>query len=90
MLYSPRALDEWGRCSPILSIRTPGNDNALRFCDHMRKLRLELKPIRYPTVPKGLERVRVSINLLVNEGETERMASEAALLWKEMHLSERI
>ncbi len=79
----------WSLRSPILSLSTPGNDNALRFCELMRELRFELKPIRYPTVAKGRERVRISVNLSVTEEETERMIQLVASHWKS-HVPENL
>jgi len=53
----------------------------LRFSENMRKSGFELRPIRYPTVPRGGERVRVSLNLRVSREETLKMAEVALRHW---------
>lgn len=68
--------------SPIISVRIPGADRALRFCESMRKIGVDLRAIRYPTVRVGEERVRISLGLAVSEENTRLMAEEFVKLWK--------
>jgi 8-amino-7-oxononanoate synthase len=68
--------------SPILPVLIPGEDRALRFCETMRESGFELKAIRYPTVPRGTERVRISLNLEASRDATQRMAKEVVKRWK--------
>jgi 7-keto-8-aminopelargonate synthetase-like enzyme len=73
---------DWGASSPILPLFVPGNDRALRFSECMRDSGWDLRAIRYPTVPQGLERIRISLNLAVTEDQTESMAQEVVKQWK--------
>jgi 8-amino-7-oxononanoate synthase len=69
--------------SPIIPIILPGEVRALRFCENMRELDVELRAIRYPTVRRGEERIRISLNLGASREETEKMASEVLKQWTE-------
>ena len=73
---------DWGPSSPIIPVFVPGNDRALRFSQGMRDSGWDLRAIRYPTVPQGLERIRISLNLLATEEQTETMAREVVKQWK--------
>lgn len=69
------------RQSPIIPILIPGPDRALRFSENMRESGIELKAIRHPTVSRGLERVRISLNLGVSRDNTEWMARKVITQW---------
>ena len=71
----------WNERSPIIPFLVPSEDNALRFCQNMRKSGIELRAIRYPTVPRGSERIRISLNLSVSRENTEDMAKEVVRQW---------
>jgi len=73
----------WINRSPIIPFFVTGEDRALRFCQNMRESGLELRAIRYPTVSRGSERVRVSLNLGVSRENTEFMARELVRRWME-------
>jgi 8-amino-7-oxononanoate synthase len=72
----------WDRVSPIIPVPVPGNDNALRFAELMREFGWGVKAIRYPTVPKGSERIRISLNLQVGLTETLQFTEKVVKLWK--------
>jgi 8-amino-7-oxononanoate synthase len=72
---------DWGPSSPIIPLFVPGNDRALRFSQIMRDSGWDLRAIRYPTVPQGLERIRISLNLTVTEEQTELMTREVVKQW---------
>ncbi|MBY0370940.1 hypothetical protein K2X33_09655, partial [bacterium] len=72
---------EWGPLSPILSLPLAGNDRALRFAQSMRNSGWDLRAIRYPTVAKGSERIRLSVGLGPTEQQTEQMARELVKQW---------
>jgi len=80
----------WGRKVPIIPFFITGEDRALRFCENMRKWGAELRAIRYPTVPKGSERIRISLNLSVSRDNTERTAEEMVKQWMAFSLQEPI
>lgn len=73
---------EEGPWSPILALQVPGNDRALRLSQTMRNLGWDLRAIRYPTVAKGSERLRISVNLQVPWEATQKMALELVEQWK--------
>lgn len=73
--------DVWQERSPIIPFLVPGSDNALRFSGNMRESGVEMRAIRYPTVPRGGERVRISLNLTADRDNTERMAREVVRRW---------
>lgn len=77
-----RAPNVWADRSPILSIPIPGADRALKFCEDIRKMGIDLKAIRYPTVPRGRERIRLSLGLSVTRDNTLMMADELVRQWK--------
>lgn len=67
--------------SPIVILRLEGPDKALRFCENMRESGVDIRPIRFPTVPRGEERIRISLNLGVSRDNTEAMAEEVVKRW---------
>ncbi len=71
-----------GPWSPIVALRVPGNDRALRLSQTMRNLGWDLRAIRYPTVAKGSERLRISVNLQVSWEATQKMVLELVEQWK--------
>ncbi len=77
-----RAESVWEKRSPIVPLRIAGDDRALRFCENMRESGVEFRAIRYPTVAKGTERVRISLSLTVSRENTEGMAKEVVRQWK--------
>lgn len=84
----PRESSEWEHRSPILPLCLPGEDKALRFCQVMGELGVQLRAIRHPTVAVGSERVRVSLSLLVSREDTERALKEMVLRWTDCSSSE--
>lgn len=79
----PEERSLWEKRSPILPLSLPGEDKALRFCEVMRKLGVQLRAIRHPTVAVGSERVRLSLSLLVGREEMERAVREIVVRWTE-------
>jgi 8-amino-7-oxononanoate synthase len=71
------------RMSPLITLSMPGKDKALRFAENMRESGIDLRAIRYPTVPEGKERIRVSLNLRVSLENTMAMAEEVVRKWTE-------
>eukprot|EP00871_Galdieria_phlegrea_P005628 jgi/Galph1/6066/GphlegSOOS_G4652.1 len=48
--------------SPIQAILTPGNDHCVQVAKRIRERGFVIYPIRSPTVPKGTERIRVTLH----------------------------
>jgi 8-amino-7-oxononanoate synthase len=81
-LEIPRFTSTWDAESPIIPVVLGGNDRALRFAQVMRRFGWSLKAIRYPTVSKGAERIRISLNLDASQSETREFAKEVVRQWK--------
>lgn len=77
----PLERNAWEKSSPVIPFLVPGEENALRFCENMRNSGFGVRPIRYPTVARGQERVRVSLNLLATREECDSLAQEMVKQW---------
>ncbi len=71
----------WESAVPIIPFRVSGEARILRFCESMRESGFALRPIRYPTVAKGQERIRLSLNLGVSQDNTEALAESLEIKW---------
>jgi 8-amino-7-oxononanoate synthase len=48
--------------TPIQVVIIPGNDEVKKIASHLHKNNLDVRPIVYPTVPKGSERLRIVLH----------------------------
>ncbi|EME32548.1 8-amino-7-oxononanoate synthase [Galdieria sulphuraria] len=48
--------------SPIQAILVPGNKNCIYVANLLRRQNISIYPIRSPTVPKGAERIRITLH----------------------------
>jgi 8-amino-7-oxononanoate synthase len=48
--------------SPIQAVIIPGNDAVKKVAEALVEKQLDVRPILYPTVPKGKERLRISLH----------------------------
>jgi len=78
----PAERNLWEKRSPVIPFLVPGEEKALRFCENMRNSGFGVRPIRYPTVARGEERIRISLNLLASREECEGLAKEMVRQWK--------
>lgn len=76
--FLPQSRSDWEARSPIIPVLVPGEEKALRLEQNMRQIGVDVRAIRYPTVQKGSERLRISLNLHVSRENVELM--KAALL----------
>lgn len=83
-------LKDYALCSPIVPFFVRGEVSALSFCESMRRSGIDLRAIRYPTVARGSERIRISLHLGISWGETERIVSEVLKRWTEFSSQEPI
>ncbi|KAL3804504.1 hypothetical protein HJC23_002543 [Cyclotella cryptica] len=60
--------------SPIQALIVPGNRDCVRVCQYLREVgRLDVYPIRTPTVPKGEERIRIILHAHNSEDEMKKL-----------------
>jgi 8-amino-7-oxononanoate synthase len=56
----------------------PGNDNVKQIAKRLLDNNLDARPILYPTVPLGKERLRIALHSFNSVEETERLISVIA------------
>lgn len=64
--------------TPIEGIAIPGNTQCVRVANKLLKKGFDVYPIRSPTVPRGMERIRIIIHAHNTEGEIERLVTAIA------------
>lgn len=72
--------------SPIIPIMTP---LSRPLSARLRTLGLNARPITWPTVPKGKDRVRVCLHAGNSKDEVRRLV-EGVVLWAEEEMMERV
>ncbi|MEJ7768166.1 MAG: aminotransferase class I/II-fold pyridoxal phosphate-dependent enzyme, partial [Chitinophagaceae bacterium] len=60
--------------TPIQSIVIPGNDNAKKEASRLQENGFDIRPILYPSVPKGAERLRIVLHSFNTTGDVTRLA----------------
>lgn len=88
LAHAPRHEAEWE--TPVVSVLVPGAERALRLAEGMRDSGVGVRAIRYPTVARGTERLRLSVSRNVDESALERTAKELKRLWTASSSSEPI
>ncbi|MFN8288234.1 MAG: 8-amino-7-oxononanoate synthase [Chitinophagales bacterium] len=63
-----------GSSGPIQSIVLKGNDKVKALAEKVRQKGFDVRPILYPTVPKGTERIRVCLHSFNTEQEVNELA----------------
>lgn len=61
--------------SPIQGWLVPGNRNVVNIATTIQESGIDVRPIRYPTVPEGSERLRIIIHSFNTEEEIEKLCS---------------
>lgn len=61
--------------SPIQCIIIPGNDNVKHLCSQLQEDGFYIKPIVAPTVPIGLERIRICLHAFNTPKEVEHLCN---------------
>jgi 8-amino-7-oxononanoate synthase len=61
--------------TPIQCFVSPGNENVKRIAGKLMESNLDIRPILYPTVPLGEERLRITLHSFNTMDETLRMIS---------------
>ena len=62
--------------SSIQCLVIPGNESVKRVVSNLQKLNFDVRAILYPTVPKGLERIRICLHTYNTETEIEILAKQ--------------
>jgi len=57
--------------TPIQGIVVPGNEEVRRLAENLQAHNLDIRPILYPTVPKGLERLRIVLHAFNTKEELD-------------------
>src|SRR5450432_4327 len=61
--------------TPIQCFVMPGNEKVKQVAQHLLKNNLDARPILYPTVPNGEERIRIALHSFNTVEETNRLIS---------------
>jgi 8-amino-7-oxononanoate synthase len=61
--------------TPIQCCVLPGNENVKKIAQQLLDNRLDVRPILYPTVPMGEERLRITLHSYNTVEETEKLVS---------------
>lgn len=72
--------------SMILALRVSGERNALRFAQTVRQSLIDVRAIRYPTVARGQERVRLSLNIEMPDSAVDVLIEKLVQTWTEFSL----
>ena len=59
--------------TPIQVVIVPGNEAARELAARLQAARLDVRPILYPTVPKGRERLRIVLHSFNREEDVDRL-----------------
>ena len=61
--------------TPVQVVIVPGNEAVKQLADKLQQTGLDVRPILYPTVPKGKERLRIVLHAFNTSEEVERLMS---------------
>jgi 8-amino-7-oxononanoate synthase len=64
--------------TPIQTVIIPGNDRVKQVASALQHQQLDVRPILYPTVPKGSERLRIIIHAFNTSAEVNLLAKALA------------
>lgn len=59
--------------TPIQVVIVPGNEAVKAVAAHLQEAGMDVRPILYPTVPKGGERLRIVLHAFNTEGEVTKL-----------------
>jgi 8-amino-7-oxononanoate synthase len=62
--------------TPIQIVIVPGNDQIKILAEKLQRNNLDVRPILYPTVPKGKERLRIVLHAFNTEREVQLLIEE--------------
>ena len=59
--------------TPIQGVVIPGNEQVITVAQHLQKNGMAVRPILYPTVPKGAERLRIVLHAFNTKKEIQQL-----------------
>jgi 8-amino-7-oxononanoate synthase len=62
--------------APIQTVIVPGNDNARRVARTLQSANFDVRPILAPTVPKGMERLRICLHTYNTAEQIAQLCAE--------------
>jgi len=62
--------------TPIQIVVVPGNDAIKSLSEKLQQKNFDVRPILYPTVPKGKERLRIVLHAFNTEAEVQQLIDE--------------
>ncbi len=62
--------------TPVQGVIVPGNDEAKKLAKRLQESNLDIRPILYPTVAKGAERLRIVLHAFNTKGELQLLIDE--------------
>lgn len=70
---APLAYEKLPSSTPIQVVIIPGNDNVKEIARRLQSASLDVRPILYPTVPKGSERLRIVLHAFNTMEEVQKL-----------------
>jgi 8-amino-7-oxononanoate synthase len=73
--YSQLAFEKLPSDTPIQIVLVPGNDAVKSIAAKLQQNNLDVRPILYPTVPQGKERLRIVLHAFNSKAEVELLVN---------------
>lgn len=70
---APIGYQRLGSTTPIQVVIVPGNAEVRALAERLQRAGLDIRPILYPTVPKGAERLRIVIHAFNTAAEIDKL-----------------
>src|SRR5690606_33502133 len=67
--------------TPIQGIIVPGNNAVKKLAEHLQDGGLDARPILYPTVPAGSERLRIVLHAFNTTAEVQELIQKIAYFY---------
>jgi len=68
--------------TPIQGVILPGNEAVKQMAARLQHNNLDVRPILYPTVPRGRERLRIILHAFNTDAELQQLAAQLSALKK--------
>lgn len=74
----PVPLEKLDAVTPIQGVVVPGNNAVTALAEKLNEAGFDVRPIRYPTVPKGRERLRIVLHSFNTSAELDSLCTALA------------